>query len=48
VTAAAAVWILGLVLVSVNEYLGGIIVFAGFVLTSYVLESGYVRGKALS
>jgi hypothetical protein len=47
-TAAVAVWILGVILVVLNEYLGGIIAFAGFVLLFYVLESGYRRGKALS
>jgi hypothetical protein len=48
VTAAVAVWILGVILVVLNEYLGGIIALAGFVLLFYVLESGYRRGKALS
>lgn len=47
-TAAVAVWILGVILVVLNEYLGGIIALAGFVLLFYVLESGYRRGKALS
>ena len=47
-TAAVAVWILGVILVVLNEYLGGIIAFAGAALQLYVLESGYRRGKALS
>jgi len=46
--AATAVWILGVILVVLNEYLGGIIAFAGAALQLYVLESGYRRGKALS
>jgi len=48
-TAAVAVWILGgVILVVLSEYLGAIVAFAGFVLQTYVLESGYRRGKALS
>jgi len=47
-TAAVAVEILGIVLAKWNEYLGGIIAFGGFVLLTYVLESGYRRGKAVS
>ena len=47
-TAAVAVEILGIILATWNEYLGGIIAFSGFVLLSYVLESGYRRGKAVS
>jgi len=43
--AAIAVWILGLILIGLNVYLGGIVVVAGTVLVFYVLESGYRRGK---
>jgi hypothetical protein len=47
IVAAIAFWILGVVLVVLNGYLG-IIAFAGFALMLYVLESGYRRGKELS
>ena len=45
-TAAVAVELLGIILATWTGWLGGIIAFAGLVLFSYVLQSGYTRGKA--
>jgi hypothetical protein len=46
--AVFAVWVAGLILVGLNEFVGWLVVFASVFLGSYVMETGHSRGKTLS
>jgi len=47
-TVSFAVWIAGLLLISLSIYAGGLVVLAGAGLGLYILEKGYRRGKGSS